>query len=113
MHMRRRNENVLARNATRETEQMSNVTHPAHYNAGRIEVIEAIEDWRVGFHLGNAIKYIARAGKKDPAKTIEDLEKATWYIRRFIEIQGESPRRPNDMNPRVPAESPSTPIKAD
>ncbi len=42
------------------------VNHPAHYNQGKIEVIEAIEDWKIGFHLGNAIKYIARAGRTKP-----------------------------------------------
>lgn len=85
---------------------MSNVTHPTHYNSGKIEVIEAIEDWKLGFHRGNAIKYIARAGKKDPAKEIEDLEKADWYIQREIERlkaakDGRDPVRPNDMNPRA------------
>lgn len=64
---------------------MDNVNHPSHYNTGKIEVIEAIEDWDLGFCLGNAVKYIARAGKKDPNKTIEDLEKAVWYINRRIE----------------------------
>lgn len=59
-----------------------NVNHPSHYNLGKIEVIEAIEDWQLGFHLGNAIKYIARAGKKNPANWPEDLEKAIWYIRK-------------------------------
>ena len=73
------------------------VNHPSHYNAGKIEVIEAIEDWNLGFHLGNAIKYIARAGKKDPDKYVEDLEKAIWYIRRRMELSCDSPRRPNDM----------------
>lgn len=64
---------------------MSSVTHPSHYNAGKIEVIEAIEDWKLNFHRGNAAKYIARAGKKDPNKEIEDLEKAVWYLNREIE----------------------------
>lgn len=64
-----------------------NVNHPSHYTFGNIEVIDAIEDWGLGYHLGNAIKYIARAGKKDPTKTIEDLKKAVWYINRFIEKQ--------------------------
>lgn len=73
------------------------VNHPTHYNSGRIEVIEALEDWKLGFHLANAVKYIARAGKKSPEKLVEDLEKAIWYIRRFIEIQKPDPRRPNDM----------------
>ena len=62
---------------------MSAVHHPAHYNTGSIEVIEAIEDWRLGFHLGNAIKYIARAEHK--GKAVEDLEKARWYLDREIQ----------------------------
>ena len=64
---------------------MDNVNHPSHYNTGKIEVIEAIEDWKLDFCLGNAVKYIARAGKKDPNKTIEDLEKAKWYIQHEID----------------------------
>ena len=60
------------------------VDHPSHYNSGKIEVIEAIEDWKLDFHLGNAVKYVARAGKKNPEKTIEDLEKAIWYINRKV-----------------------------
>ena len=62
-----------------------NVNHPAHYTDGKIEVIDFIEDKKLGFHLGNAVKYICRAGKKDPEKTIEDLQKAEWYLRREIQ----------------------------
>jgi hypothetical protein len=85
---------------------MSSVNHPSHYNAGKIEVIEAIEDWKLNFHRGNVVKYVARAGKKDPAKDIEDLEKGAWYLRREIErlkaqAEGRDPVRPNDMNPRA------------
>lgn len=69
---------------------MSNVNSPTHYNTGAIEVILAIEDWKLNFHLGNAVKYVARAGKKDPSKKIEDLEKAIYYIKRYIEIEGQS-----------------------
>ena len=61
------------------------VSHPAHYADGKIEVIDFIEDKGLGFHLGNAVKYIARAGKKDPDKAVEDLEKARWYIDREIQ----------------------------
>ena len=61
------------------------VNHPAHYTDGKIEVIDFIEDKKLPYHLGNAIKYICRAGKKDPDKTIEDLQKAAWYINRYIE----------------------------
>jgi hypothetical protein len=60
------------------------VNHPAHYTRGRFEAIDVIEDWRLGFHLGNAVKYISRAGHKDPTKTLEDLRKARWYLDRYI-----------------------------
>ena len=63
-----------------------NVNHPSHYTSGQIEVIDFIEDKELGFHLGNAVKYISRAGRKNPAKTVEDLRKATWYINRQIQI---------------------------
>lgn len=62
-----------------------NVNHPSHYIDGKIEVINFIEDKGLNFHRGNAVKYISRAGKKDPAKEIEDLEKAVWYLQREIE----------------------------
>ena len=58
------------------------VDHPAHYNTGAIEVITAIEDWKLGFHLGNVVKYIARADHKE--KKLEDLKKARWYLDREI-----------------------------
>ena len=60
------------------------IHHPSHYTDGKIEVIEFIEDKNLNYHKGNAIKYICRAGKKDPQKEIEDLQKAIWYINREI-----------------------------
>lgn len=57
---------------------MSVVHHPSHYNSGSIEVIDAIEDWKLGFCLGNVVKYVARADHKGNA--IEDLKKAAWYL---------------------------------
>lgn len=62
---------------------METVNHPAHYSSGGIEVIEVIEDWGLGFSLGNALKYICRAGRKTNDPT-EDLKKAQWYIRRAM-----------------------------
>ena len=60
------------------------VNHPSHYAEGRkYEPIDVIEDWDLGFHLGNTVKYIARAGRKD--NIIQDLEKARWYLDRKIE----------------------------
>ena len=67
--------------------KQSAVNHPAHYTYGSMEVIDAIEGLELSFHLGNALKYIARAGKKDPKKTKEDLKKAIWYIKRYIKLQ--------------------------
>lgn len=61
------------------------VDHPSHYAEGRkYEPIVVIEAWGLGFNLGNALKYISRAGRKDPAKTEEDLRKAVWYIDREL-----------------------------
>ena len=60
------------------------VNHPAYYNEGKIEVIDFIEDQKLNFHRGNAVKYIARAGKKNPEKEVEDLKKAVWYLTREI-----------------------------
>ena len=62
-----------------------NVNHPSHYTDGNIEVIDFIEDKKLNYHRGNAVKYICRAGKKDPAKEVEDLQKAVWYINREIQ----------------------------
>ena len=64
------------------------VNHPKHYTDGKIEVIDFIEDKNLNFHRGNAVKYISRAGKKDPTKEIEDLKKARWYIDREIKRLG-------------------------
>lgn len=61
------------------------VNRPSHYTDGKIEVIDFIEDKGLNFHRGNAVKYIARAGKKDPAKEVEDLKKARWYLDREIQ----------------------------
>ena len=64
------------------------VNHPDHYQFGEgnvYEAIKVIDAWSLGFSLGNAVKYISRAGKKNPDKEIEDLKKAIWYIQHHIE----------------------------
>lgn len=60
------------------------VHRPAHYTFGSVQVIDLIEGVDAPYHLGNVIKYVARAGKKGD-NFIEDYEKARWYLRRFIE----------------------------
>lgn len=63
------------------------VNHPDHYGGADnpYEAIKVIEAWNLGFCLGNAVKYISRAGKK--GSKLEDLKKAAWYINREIERQ--------------------------
>ncbi len=60
----------------------SNINHPSHYNSGKFEVIDVIEDWKLGFNLGNALKYIGRAEHK--GTKVDDLNKAIWYIQREL-----------------------------
>ncbi len=63
------------------------VNHPKHYGGADnpYEAIKVIEAWDLGFCLGNTVKYISRAGKKETDKTVQDLEKAKWYLEREIE----------------------------
>ena len=62
------------------------VNHPDHYTYGRFEVLDVIEDWDLDMHRGNAVKYIARAGRKDTDTEIEDLKKAIFYLDRKIKL---------------------------
>jgi Protein of unknwon function (DUF3310) len=59
-----------------------NVNHPAHYKVGGIETIDFIEAKQLSYHLGNVVKYIARADSKGNRE--EDLLKARWYLNREI-----------------------------
>jgi hypothetical protein len=61
---------------------MDQINNPAHYTDGGIETIDFIEAKGLDFHLGNAVKYISRAGKKEDK--LKDLLKAQWYINRAI-----------------------------
>jgi hypothetical protein len=68
-------------NGTRDEADL--IDHPAHYTAGRkIEPIDVIEDWELGYHLGNALKYISRAGRKEGSSFVVDISKAIWYLER-------------------------------
>jgi len=66
---------------------MEQVNHPDHYRFGKdneYEAIKVIDAWGLGFSLGNTVKYISRAGKKDPTKELEDLKKAKFYLEHHI-----------------------------
>ena len=62
------------------------VNHPNHYGGedNPYEVIKVIEAWDLNFHLGNTVKYVARAGKKNKDEELQDLKKALWYLEREI-----------------------------
>jgi hypothetical protein len=63
------------------------VNHPQHYGGedNPYEAIKVIEAWELDFHLGNTVKYISRAGKKEKDKELQDLNKALWYLQRRID----------------------------
>ena len=63
------------------------VNHPQHYGGedNPYEAIKVIDAWELGFSLGNTVKYISRAGIKNPEKELEDLKKAAWYLQRKID----------------------------
>lgn len=63
------------------------VNHPPHYGGANdpYEAIKVIEAWKLGFCLGNCIKYLSRAGKKADNSYLQDLKKAAWYLNREIE----------------------------
>lgn len=62
------------------------INHPIHYGGedNPYEAIKVIYAWGLGFCLGNTVKYISRAGMKDPEKELEDLKKALWYLDHHI-----------------------------
>ena len=60
------------------------VEHPTHYQSGKIEVIDIIDEFNLDFSLGNVIKYVLRCGKKDDDVT--ELKKAMWYLKHKIEL---------------------------
>ena len=67
------------------------VNHPPHYTMGKHESIDVIEGWATPYHIGNAIKYIARAKHKGAERL--DLQKACWYLDRYIAYQATIPER--------------------
>ena len=80
---------VIARHKTQDSvkEDYEIVDHPKHYGGkeAKHEAISVIEEWGLGFHLGNVVKYISRAGRKPDQSMVDDLNKAKWYLERFIE----------------------------
>ena len=64
------------------------INHPSHYGGDNpYEAIKVIQAWGLGFCLGNTVKYISRAGKKNHETEIEDLQKALWYLQHEIDTR--------------------------
>jgi hypothetical protein len=62
------------------------VQNPSHYTEGRVyEPVKVIEDWGLDYHLGTALKYISRAGRK--SSFVEDIQKAIFYLERRLSIE--------------------------
>lgn len=62
------------------------VQNPSHYTEGRVyEPVKVIEDWGLDYHLGTALKYISRAGRK--SSFVEDIQKAIFYLERRVSIE--------------------------
>ena len=76
----------MAKTLSNDVDQ--NVQHPIYYGGAddQYEAIKVIEAWNLGFHLGNTVKYISRAGKKDGNSATQDLKKALFYLNREIEL---------------------------
>jgi len=68
-----------------EHDYIEEINHPKHYTTGKHEPIDVIEEWGLNFNLGNVIKYIARADRKE--NKLQDLKKAQWYLNREIVAQ--------------------------
>lgn len=68
------------------------INHPSHYKEGNFEVIDIIEAFKLSFHLGNATKYILRAGRKT-TDDLEDIKKAIWYLNRHVELKSKKQKQ--------------------
>lgn len=79
------------------------INHPAHYTHGKIEVWDAIEDWRLDYFTGNVVKYIARAAHK--GAELQDLRKARAYLdKRITQLEQVQQER---LRPSAESERPS------
>jgi hypothetical protein len=76
-----------------DQDEIDLVNNPLHYQSGGMEAIDVIEAFQLPYHIGSAVKYLLRAGKKD--NRLMDLQKAAWYINR--EIDRESDRLAEEL----------------
>lgn len=79
------------------------VNHPKHYNAGKIEVIDVIEDWKLDFNLGSSVKYIGRSAHRGMEAV--DIQKAIWYLCRHLVATGNLSKGAHETVARIIAEN--------
>lgn len=75
-------ENTMHESAEELWPKTNEINHPAHYNHGKIEPIDVIEDWKLNYRMGCVLKYVARHEHKGQA--LKDLRKMRWYLDREI-----------------------------
>ena len=80
----------------------SKIDYPPHYTYSEIEPLDVIEAWRLGYHLGNVVKYLARHQRK--GTPLEDLKKARFYLDRVIVLWGRRPELADDPRALTTAE---------
>ena len=78
--------------------------NPSHYKGDRqFEPIDVIEDWGLNYHLGNALKYIARNGRKPGEDPRQGLAKAVWYLERLMDKYTEEQAQASDADELIDA----------
>ena len=89
------------------TNNNDDVNHSAHYNRGKFEAIEVIRDWKLDFWTGNALKYLARAGFKNPDELVKDLKEAVFYLNDKIKELEEEDKQVDLFENPAPTPTPS------
>ena len=77
---------------------MTQIDHPSYYEWDGVEVIDIIEAHNLNFNLGNVLKYVMRAGRKDSDDMEADILKAQWYLLREGRRLHDTEQRPNARN---------------
>lgn len=81
--------------STEERRKVESI-RPTYYTSTKIMALDVIDDWKLDFYLGNVVKYIQRAGRKDPSTYKQDLQKAMTYIQLKLEREAEQENRSNE-----------------
>ena len=78
--------NPLSWELIEQPTEQPDAINPSHYNSTKISAFDVIDDWGLDFYVGNVVKYIQRAGKKENNSELQDLQKAQRYLEKKIEL---------------------------